>query len=84
VSLSHSFFLTPMKWRLPERFIAQGPVVIMTPKVRQVASGQVKHYDVRHHWPGVGNDVFNGVGTPGLVTCPTALVQQCAAVLLRR
>jgi hypothetical protein len=37
----------------------------MSPKVRQVASGQVKPYAVWPHWPGVANDVFNGVGTPG-------------------
>jgi hypothetical protein len=38
VSLSLFLFLTPMKWRLPEPFIAQGRVVTMSPKDRQVAS----------------------------------------------
>jgi hypothetical protein len=49
-----------------------------------VASGQVKPYTVGHYRPGVANDVFNGVGTPGLVTCHLALGQQCDVVLLRR
>jgi hypothetical protein len=47
----------------------------MSPKTRQVASGQVKPYVVGHHRPGVVNDVFNGVGTSGLVACFTALGQ---------
>jgi hypothetical protein len=35
-----------------------------------------------HHRSGVANDVFNSMGTPGLVTCLTALGQQCGVVLL--
>jgi hypothetical protein len=73
-----------MKWRLPEPFIALGRAVTTSSKARQVASGQVKPYTVGHYRPGVANDVFNGVGTPGLVTCHLALGQQCDAVLLRR
>jgi hypothetical protein len=69
-----SFFI-PWKWHLPEPFIAQGRAVTMSPKARQVASGQVKPYAVGTHWPGVVNDIFNSVGTPGLVTCFTALGQ---------
>jgi hypothetical protein len=49
-----------------------------------VASGEVKPYVVGHHWPGVANDVFNGVGTPDLVACLTAHGQQCGVVQLRR
>jgi hypothetical protein len=53
----------------------------MSLKSRQVASGQGKPYAVGHHELGVANDVFNGVGTPGLVTCLTAHGQQCGTVL---
>jgi hypothetical protein len=77
------FSLTPVKWRLPEPFIAQGQTVTMSPKTRQVASGQVKSYAVGHHRPGVANDAFNDVGTSGLIACFTALGQQCGTVLLR-
>jgi hypothetical protein len=45
--------------------------------------GQVKHYAIGHHRSGVTNDVFNDVGTPGLVACLTALGQQCVTILLR-
>jgi hypothetical protein len=38
-----------VKWRLPEPFIAQGQVVTMSPKARQVAPGQVKCYVVGHN-----------------------------------
>jgi hypothetical protein len=78
VSLNISFFLTPLKWRLPEPFIAQGRTVTMSHKAQQVASGQVKPYAVEHHWPGVANDVFNSVSTSGPVVCLTAHGQQCA------
>jgi hypothetical protein len=54
----------------------------MSPKTRQVASRQVKPYVVGHHWLGVVNDVFNDVGTLGLVACLTTHNQQCGAVLL--
>jgi hypothetical protein len=51
--LSLFFFLTdsliPMKWRQPETFISQGWVVTMSPKARQVASGQVKPYATGHN-----------------------------------
>jgi hypothetical protein len=40
---------TPVKWRLPEPFIAQGRTVTMSPEARQVASGQVKPYVVGHN-----------------------------------
>jgi hypothetical protein len=73
-----------VKWRLPEPFIAQGQTITIRPKARQVALGQVKPYVVGCHRPGVANDVFTGVGTPGLVACRTALGQQCDAVLLCR
>jgi hypothetical protein len=56
----------------------------MSPKAQQVASRQVKSYAIGHHRSGVANDVFNGVGTLGLVACLTALGQQCGAMLLRR
>jgi hypothetical protein len=42
-------FLTPMKWRLPEPFIAQGQAVTMSPEARQVNSGQVKPYAIGHN-----------------------------------
>jgi hypothetical protein len=70
-----------MKWRLSEPFIAQGRAVTTSPKARQVASGQVKSYAVGHQRLGVANDVFNGVGMPGLVACHTALGWQCGAML---
>jgi hypothetical protein len=45
-----SFFgRPPVKWRLPEPFIAQCRVVTMSPEARQVASGQVKPYAVGHN-----------------------------------
>jgi hypothetical protein len=56
----------------------------MSPKAQQVASEQVKPYAAGHHRPGVANDVFNGVGTPGLVACLTAHCQQYGVELLRR
>jgi hypothetical protein len=40
---------TPVKWHLPEPFIAQGWAVIMSPEARQVALGQVKPYAVEHN-----------------------------------
>jgi hypothetical protein len=54
----------------------------MSLKARQVALGQVKSYAVGHYRSGVANDVFNDVGTPGLVACLTAHGQQCGTVLL--
>jgi hypothetical protein len=56
----------------------------MSPKARQVASGQIKPYVVGHHQAGVANNVFKGVGTPGLVVCLTTHRQQCGAMSLRR
>jgi hypothetical protein len=56
----------------------------MSPKARQVALEQVKPYAIGLHQVGVANNVFNGVGTPGLVAYLTALDQQCGAVLLHR
>jgi hypothetical protein len=84
VSLSLFLFFDPWKWRLPEPFTAQGRAVTTSPKARQVASGQIKPYAVGHHQAGVANDVFKGVGTPGLVVCLTAHRQQCGAVPLHR
>jgi hypothetical protein len=55
----------------------------VSPKARQVASGQIKPYVVGHHRPGVAYDAFNDVGTTGLVAFLTALGQQCDVVLLR-
>jgi hypothetical protein len=49
-----------------------------------VALEHVKPYDVGHHWAGVANDVFNDVGTSGLVACLTAHGQQYDVMLLRR
>jgi hypothetical protein len=40
---------TPLKWRMPEPFIAQGRAVTMSFEARQVASGQVKPYAVGHN-----------------------------------
>jgi hypothetical protein len=57
-------------------------MVTTSPKARQVASGHEKPYAVGHHRPEVANDIFNGVGTPGLVSCLTAHGQQYDAVLL--
>jgi hypothetical protein len=45
----------------------------MSPKARHVALGQVKPYLVGRQWPRVAYDIFNGVGTAGLVACSTAL-----------
>jgi hypothetical protein len=33
----HGFLSAPMKWRMPEPFIAQGRTVTLRPGVRQVA-----------------------------------------------
>jgi hypothetical protein len=55
----------------------------MSHKARQVASGQVKPYVVGHYRPRVANNVFNDVGTLGLVANLTAHGQQCGDVLLR-
>jgi hypothetical protein len=44
-----TYLSTPVKWRLPEPFIAQDRVVTMSPKARQLASGQVKSYVVGHN-----------------------------------
>jgi hypothetical protein len=76
VSLSLFFFLTHLKWRLPDPFIAQGRTVTTSPKARHVASRQVKPYAIGHHRPGVANDIFNDVGMPSLVVCLTAHGQQ--------
>jgi hypothetical protein len=84
VSLNLFFFPTTKNWHLPESFIAQGRAATTSPKARQVAWGQVKPYDVEHHRPEVTNNVFNGVGTSGLVTCLTAHGQKCGGVLLCR
>jgi hypothetical protein len=83
VSLTFLLFLTPVKWRLLEPFIAQGQTVTTSSKARQLALGQVKAYAVGHHRSGVANDVFNDVGTSDLVACLTTHGQQCGAVLLR-
>jgi hypothetical protein len=56
----------------------------MSLKARQVALGQVKSYVVGHQQLGVANDIFNGVGMPGLVAYHPALGQQCGTVLLRQ
>jgi hypothetical protein len=56
----------------------------MSHKVRQLALGQVKPYEVGRQWLGVAYDVFNSMGTPGLVTCSTTLGQQHGTELLRR
>jgi hypothetical protein len=47
--VSLSLFSDPVKWRLPEPFIAQGQAVTMSPDARQVASGQVKPYAAGHN-----------------------------------
>jgi hypothetical protein len=44
----------------------------------------VKPYAIGLKWLGVSNDVFNYVGTSGLVACHTALGQQCGAMLSSR
>jgi hypothetical protein len=44
--LSLFFFSTPVKWCLPDPFIARGQIVAMSPEVRQMVSGQVKSYVV--------------------------------------
>jgi multidrug transporter EmrE-like cation transporter len=46
--------------------------------------GQVKPYMIGRQGLAVAYDVFNGVGTSGLVACSTALGQQHGIVLLRR
>jgi hypothetical protein len=48
--LSLFFFSDPLKWRLPEPFIAQGRVVTLSPQARQMAPEQVKPYVVWHNW----------------------------------
>jgi hypothetical protein len=47
--LSLFFLFAPLKWRLPEPFIAQGRAVTMNPNVRHVALGRVKPYVVGHN-----------------------------------
>jgi hypothetical protein len=42
-------FFSIVKWRLPEPFIALIQAVTMSLKVRQVALGQVKPYDVGYN-----------------------------------
>jgi hypothetical protein len=54
----------------------------MSPKVREVASGQVKPYVVGHQRLGVANEVFNGVNIPDLVACHPALGQWYGVVPL--
>jgi hypothetical protein len=49
LSCLNLIFFGPVKWRLPEPFIAQVWAVTMDPEVRQVASGQVKPYTVGHN-----------------------------------
>jgi hypothetical protein len=49
VLLKPAYLSAPVKWRLPEPFIAQGRAVIMTLEARQMASGQIKPYDVGHN-----------------------------------
>jgi hypothetical protein len=44
-----TFLSAPMKWHLPEPFIAQGQAVPKGPEVQQVASGQVKPYAIGHN-----------------------------------
>jgi hypothetical protein len=44
-----TYLSAPVKWRLPEPFMAQGRAVIMGPKARQVASRQVEPYTVGHN-----------------------------------
>jgi hypothetical protein len=56
----------------------------MSPKARHVALGQVKPYTIGRQWSGVAYDVFNGVGTSGLIACSIALGQQHGVVLLHR
>jgi hypothetical protein len=41
---SQPFSSTPVKWRLPEPFIAQGRTVILRPGARQVAPRWLKPY----------------------------------------
>jgi hypothetical protein len=47
--VSLSLFPTPVKWCLPEPFIAQGRAVTMSPEARQVILGQVQLYVVGHN-----------------------------------
>jgi hypothetical protein len=54
----------------------------MSPKTRQLALGQIKHYIVERQRLQVANDVFNSMGMFGLVACHPALDQQCGDVLL--
>jgi hypothetical protein len=81
--VSLSLFFTPRKWHLPESFIAQRRIVTMSLKAWQVTSGQIKPYALGYHRSGVATNVFNCVGTPGLVACLTALGQHCGTMLLR-
>jgi hypothetical protein len=76
-------FLTPRKWRPPEPFIAQGWVVYNEPpRLDRWPRGRLTlHY--RAQRLGVANDVFNGVGTPGLVACHPAFGHRYGAVPLR-
>jgi hypothetical protein len=84
VSLSLSFFLTPLKMASTRAFYRARLDSYNEFQARQVTSGQVKPYAVGHHQSGVTNDVFNGVETLGLVAYLTALDQQCDTVLLHR
>jgi hypothetical protein len=76
-------FSTPWKWRLPGPFIARGRVVTMSPQGPTGGPGVGEPYTVGHQRLGIANDVFNGVGTPGLVACHPTFSHRYGTVLLR-
>jgi hypothetical protein len=64
--LSWSWFLLSFVWH----FIPQGRTVTLWHRARQVASGWLDPYIVGHSRLEVVNDVFNDMGTSGLVVLP--------------
>jgi hypothetical protein len=78
-----SFFLTPWKWRPPEPFIAQGRVVYNEPPRPDRWPRGRCNLHCRAQRLGVANDVFNDVGTLGLVACHPAFSHRYGAVPLR-
>jgi hypothetical protein len=75
-------FLTPWKWRPSEPLIAQDRVVYNDlPRPDMWLRGRCTLH-CRAHRLGVANDVFNGVGTPGLVACHPAFDHRYGAVPL--
>jgi hypothetical protein len=82
--LPEPFLLSiPWKWHPPEPFIAQGRVVYNEPPMpdRWPRGRSTLHCMAQRL--GLANDVFNVVGTPGLVACHAAFGHWYGIVPLR-